>query len=378
VKLGSLVASNPRRVLAIVLVTSAFSLMLATRLRVDDNWVNNLPGSSDIYKGDRSLNDLVAGTTTLDLMVDSGRGEGFLKPETFIALGVIEDAAAGLACVGAVHSIFTDVVRMNASLKGLGYSEYRRALMEGRLKVSREEIEQSILMAASARRSLVAGRIDEGLQRTRLTVFIRHANYRRIQEVLDSTSAAGLEISRSGGSIIPFGYGWISYLTVQLLVRGQVYSLVVALLIDLALLSVLLRSVRTAVIAIVPASFSVLIIFAVIALADVPLGIANSMFASIGIGIGLDFSIHLTSFLRKSSVEGLTRLDSCVRALVHTGPAIVTSAAAIAAGLSVLIFSEMTPNVQLGMMVCLGLLVCSAATLILVPTLVLMRRQEVV
>jgi predicted RND superfamily exporter protein len=52
-----------------------------------------------------------------------------------------------------------------------------------------------------------------------------------------------------------------------------------------------------------------------------------------------------------------------------TGPAICVSAASITAGFAVLMLSEIAPNLQLGVMICLCLLTCAATTLLLIPSL---------
>ena len=142
----------------------------------------------------------------------------------------------------------------------------------------------------------------------------------------------------------------------------------------LLLLSALFKSVRAGLIAILPVGFSVLIVFALLAVTRTPLGIANSMFAGIAIGIGLDFSIHLTNAYHQRVCQSGRKDASLLRALVDTGPAIITSALAISAGLSILALSEVTPNVQLGLMISFSLLVCAGATLLLVPSFALLQR----
>jgi uncharacterized protein len=340
---------------------------------VDDSWVKNLPRRSDVAQGDGPLNALLAGTTTIDLMLDSN--EGFTEPKNLAVLGAIEEAVSRIPHVGAVHSAFTEVVRASAALKNLDYRQFRTSLLRNEASLTREEIEQALSLIASARRPRVH-LFASIFNSARVTVFIRSASYERIESVLRGASLIGLSSSEGRIELRPFGDGWISYLTVQLLVRGQVYSIALALLTDLLLLSILFKSVRAGIAAVLPVGFSVLVVFAVLAATGTPLGIANSMFAGIAIGIGLDFSIHLTTAYNQGLLRGLGQFRSLRRAVVNTGPAILTSAASISAGFSVLALSEVTPNVELGLMVALSLLVCAGATLLLVPGLALFRAEE--
>jgi predicted RND superfamily exporter protein len=138
---------------------------------------------------------------------------------------------------------------------------------------------------------------------------------------------------------------------------------------DLILISLLLGSVRMGLIAVLPVAFSLLLVLAALALAGTPLGIANSMFAGIALGIGLDFAIHLTTTYKQRLREGMTAIEALRGTLELSGPAVCVSAASITAGFSVLMLSEIAPNVQLGVMICLCLLTCAVTTLLLIPSL---------
>ncbi len=370
-----LVATGPRHILLVLLIIMASSVLLVTRLQVDDSWMANLPADSDIARGDQVLNEQLAGTTTVDLLVDSGHAEGYLNPQTFVSLGAIEEALAGLPFVGAVESVYTDVARAHAAVAGVAYSDYRRGLQFNVVQLAPGQIAETLNAMSAATRAHLGERLDHSYQRARLTVFVRAANYHRIESVLRTARAAAAAISRSGGSITPFGDGWISYVTVQSLVKGQILSIPLALLTDFILLSIVMRSLRTGLLAILPVAFSLLVVLAALTVAKVPLGIANSMFAGIAIGIGLDFSIHLTSSYWQGVRRGMEPAPGLAQAFAGTGPPIITSALAIAAGFSVLALSEVLPNLQLGLIVAMTLIVCAATTLILIPSLLLARKK---
>lgn len=366
-------AAGPRFILPLSLLLALGAALLTTRLRVDDSWVRNLPGDSDILRGDQSLNRLMAGTTRLDFLLDGARRDSILDPQVMASLGALEDSVAKLPFVGAVHSIYSDVVRVNASLRGARYGEFREALRRGAVKLGREDIEQALLLLSSMSRDPTDAWVDGGHRRARVNVTIRFADYERIHSVLRTAEGAGLNLDAAGGPVVAFGDGWISYLTVQLLVEGQVRSILLALLVDLLLLSLLFRSGRCGLIAVTPVAFSVFVVFAMLAASGVPLGIANSMFASIAIGIGMDFSIHLTSSYQTGVNDGHSRREAMKAAFLGTGPSILISAGAITLGFLVLALSQVAPNVQLGLMICLSLSTCAAATLVLVPGLALLR-----
>ncbi len=362
--------ATPKRVAVCALVIAACAVVATVmRLRVDDSWIRNLPPKSDIVQGDRFFNEKMAGTTALELMVDATHEGWFNSREGVAALGSLEWVLARVPHVGAVNCLFNDVVRINSSIvSGLSYGTYRAALRNGRIPLRNEDIEPALTELSHAQQTPLRERVDEGYRWAHVTVFIRDADYNRIDNVLRAAERETLD-QGLGHKIVPFGDGWISYLTVRLLVEGQATSIGLALLTDLILIALLLGSVRMGFIAVLPVAFSLLLVLAALALAGTPLGIANSMFAGIALGIGLDFAIHLTSAYRQKLGEGMPAAEAMRTTLELTGPAICVSAASITAGFSVLLLSEIAPNVQLGVMICLCLLTCAATTLLLIPSL---------
>lgn len=360
--------ASPRRVAVCALLVAVCAAFATTRLRVDDSWIRNLPGDSDIVRGDRFFNEKMAGTTALELMVDATHREWFNSREGLSALGSLEWTLARVPHVGAVSCLFNDVVRTNASLAGLNYGAYRAALRTGRLPLTNADVERTLKVLSQSKQAPLSERVDADHRSARVTVFIRDADYSRIDNVLRAAEREMLDHGL-GHKIVPFGDGWISYLTVRLLVEGQASSIMLALVTDLVLIAILLGSIRMGVIAVLPVAFSLLLVLAALALAGTPLGIANSMFAGIALGIGLDFAIHLTTAYRQRLKEGIPAGEALRRTLELTGPAVCVSAGSITAGFSVLMLSEIAPNVQLGVMICLCLLTCAGTTLLLIPSL---------
>lgn len=366
--------ASPWRVAVCALVVAACAIFATTRLRVDDSWIRNLPPNSDIVQGDRFFNEKMAGTTVLELMVDAKHGGWFNTKEGMSALGSLEWVVARVPHVGAVNCVFNDMVRASSSLvAGLNYGTYRAALQTGRVPLRDEDVTKVLDELSQSTLVPIRERVDSEHQRARLTIFIRDADYSRIDNVLRAAEREMLD-QGLGHKIVPFGDGWISYLTVRLLVEGQAFSIALALVTDLVLITILLGSLRMGFIAVLPVAFSLLLVLAALALAGTPLGIANSMFAGIALGIGLDFAIHLTTAYRQRLSQGMPAGEALRSTLELTGPAVCVSAASITAGFSVLLLSEISPNVQLGVMICLCLVTCAVTTLLLIPSMLKLLR----
>jgi predicted RND superfamily exporter protein len=138
-------------------------------------------------------------------------------------------------------------------------------------------------------------------------------------------------------------------------------------LLDGLLLSVFFRSLRTGVIGMLPAAMTVALAFGAIGVAALPLGIANAMFASIVIGVGMDFPVHVLATYERACAGGLRCGAALHGTLEEAGLSVTTSAIALALAFLVLLASSTAPTMQLGLVVAFGLATTGVLTLVLLP-----------
>lgn len=345
--------------------------LLMWRLRVDDSWIGNLPSQSDVVRADRTLNAAMAGTMTLDFLIDTGASDRLLQPQILESLGGFEDALGAVRGVGAVTSVFDDLCRVRASVGRTNYADYRGAVRSGEHVLSAAEAAQAMLLLSSIRQPSLARRVDDRNRRARVTVFIRDATYPVIRGVLADASRAAARLL-PGAQIVPFGDAWVNYETVQILVQGQTLALPLGILADFALVAVVMRSLRLAAAALAPVVVGSVIVFDLFALAAVPIGIASSMFTGLALGVGTDFSIHLVAVL-----AGFGCAEFGDGVMSETGSSIVISALAMASGFAVLLLSGIGPTVQLGAAIATTVVVCGLSAVVLGPALIWALRPHV-
>ena len=121
---------------------------------------------------------------------------------------------------------------------------------------------------------------------------------------------------------------------------------------------------------IVPVAFALIGIFASMALFKIHLDIVTSLLASLAIGIGVDYAIHLlAAFKRADTSRSLG--DSLHDILGTTGRAIVINAASVSLGFSGLLFSHFIPIQQMGLLFCISMLFASLSSLTVLPMLII-------
>jgi predicted RND superfamily exporter protein len=215
--------------------------------------------------------------------------------------------------------------------------------------------------------------MDDDHTRCLITVFMRNANYRDVKELLHQIREYEHDHLASHGLALKFGGDVAcSQAMIGSIVSAQIRSLVASLLGILVVTVLLSRSLAWGVLCVLPCGLALLVNFAFMGAFGLPLGVATSMFASMSLGLGVDYAIHLTEryrALRRAEKGGVAAI---VEAVATAGPAIMTDALAVALGFAVLIASAVPANAKLGALVVLSVLSTLLWTLVLLPALLSM------
>jgi predicted RND superfamily exporter protein len=121
--------------------------------------------------------------------------------------------------------------------------------------------------------------------------------------------------------------------------------------------------------AIVPATWTVVVTLGVIELLGHPIGIGTSMVSCVAMGAGVDFAIHLSVRARAS-----TSARRGTEAVAELGGVAMITGLQLAAAFVVLLASEMPPLRQFGGGLAIGLLVAAAGAVWFAPVLFDRRR----
>jgi hypothetical protein len=151
--------------------------------------------------------------------------------------------------------------------------------------------------------------------------------------------------------------------------RTLATSMAISLVSILALTTLVFRSVRFGLYAVIPLVFGLLLNYALMALTGIPLDMTTIMVSNIAIGVGVDSAIYLVIQYRRD----LRRLpNDPARALGDSlaviGQPAVLSSLSIVAGMAVFVTAAFRPIEYFGMLVLFTLLATAGSTLVTLPT----------
>jgi predicted RND superfamily exporter protein len=154
-------------------------------------------------------------------------------------------------------------------------------------------------------------------------------------------------------------------------VRGQISSLLFALITVLVLLAIVFRSFKGGVVGSIPLAASILILFGFMGLTGIALDGATALLSSIMIGVGVDFTIQYIWCFNIHIVNGLTYEEATKASMSTIGRSIIINACSVMAGFSALMFSGFTSIRFFGYLVIISIGSCLLGALILIPAIIM-------
>ena len=134
----------------------------------------------------------------------------------------------------------------------------------------------------------------------------------------------------------------------------------------LLMLAIAFRGPKLAVLAILPTLLAVVMVLGLMGWIGIRLDIATALVGSVALGLSVDDTFHcLLQFRRHRKREGFR--ESLFASYAVTGPGVLLSSLAVAAGFAVLRFSEFIPFSNFGTMVGIATLGSSIGNLVLLP-----------
>jgi predicted RND superfamily exporter protein len=151
------------------------------------------------------------------------------------------------------------------------------------------------------------------------------------------------------------------------LIYSQVSSLLLAFVLVFIIVALLMKSLKSGFMAVIPILATLLLLFGVMGFARIPLDVATVLVASTSLGIGVDYSVHVLNHIKTAQKAGKTGDEVIAEMLRITGRAVVINMVSVAAGFLVLMLSDMVPLNHFGMLIALSMLCSGFGAITLLP-----------
>jgi hypothetical protein len=148
---------------------------------------------------------------------------------------------------------------------------------------------------------------------------------------------------------------------------NQLKSLAFALGLVVIIMAAVYRSLWSSLLVNAPIAVTLILVYAVMGLLRIRLDIGTSMLASLIVGAGVDYAVHLTATWSAPPDRPLA--EAAAEAGARSGPSIWLNALMVAAGFVVLTFGEARPLQNVGGLTAAAMILAALATFLVIPAL---------
>ena len=136
-----------------------------------------------------------------------------------------------------------------------------------------------------------------------------------------------------------------------------------------AMMLVSFRSLKLALIALVPNAMPVFVVMGLLGWLDLRINMGAAMIAAVSMGLSVDSSIHYLASFRQARRAGQSVADALGQVQQSVGQAVIFSTLALIVGFSVLVTSQFVPTIYFGALVSLAMLGGLVGNLVVLPLL---------
>jgi predicted RND superfamily exporter protein len=392
--------NNGPLILVVAILLLFFSGIGVSKLKVENSFIEYFDESTDIYQGMLAIDQNMGGTTPLDIIIDMNPSSSFDNPEAENPFGdgdffeddffeeesefVFDEEDEGdedaywftsdkMQELIDIHNFLDELpetgkVLSLATLLGIAYE-----LNEGEALNS---IELGVLY------NKIPDDYKETLLRPYVSVKDDQVRFSvRVMETSPDLVRSELLAKIHSGLIAEFGFTeqqvHLSGMLVlynnmlQSLFDSQIKTLGVVLLVIMVMFLILFRSLKLAVIGIIPNILAALTVLGLMGWLNIPLDMMTITIAAISVGIGVDNTIHYIHRFKSRFHEFGDYRQTMIYCHGSIGKAMYYTGFTIIVGFSILVLSNFIPTIYFGLLTSLAMCLALAGALTLLPQLLI-------
>lgn len=365
-KLTQIAQDHRRAITGTYLLLIAFAIYFIGQVKIGDDYLKFFPKSHQGRIAAETFNDRLSGVRTMDIVVDA-TPYGGIKDDTFFSnLNGFQDYLMDYDEVGHTYSYRDVVHHLSANLNGETEA----------LPGSAEIAQYLMLHEMSATPGEVFALRSEDDNQARIQVFLKSSDPEVHQSLYEDIQTDAARFFPEESSPLTFSGDVMQRIALgTYIVEGKVQNIILALLIVFLSCLIIFRSLPKSLMALLPITVSLLMVFGLMGVIGIRLGISTALLTAMIVGIGVDFAVHyLVGYFRDHKEMGT---DEAIRHnSLHTGQAIAYDAASNIAGFSVLSFSGFLPVQHFGWLLALSMLLIFLNTMVLYPVMLTQRKRQ--
>jgi uncharacterized protein len=328
----------------------AVSLFGMTKVWINSSFLEKFEKDSDIVLTDKFINDHFGGTSKLNIILEADESGKMKSPEVLRLIDKMQHKIdANLEIVGNTFSLADYLKRMNKVMNA-DKEDFNSIPNSQELNA-----QYLLLYEMSGNPENLWKVVDYDYKIANVTIQLKSDNSKAIKSAIALVEDFKGDFEKLGISVNYAGSGYKALIFTDLILEGQIKSLVMSLFIIIILLTLMFKSFWAGLIGSVPIVITAIIGFGTMGLLNIPLSTTTALISSIAIGIGIDYAVHFIERYKIYALETGDKQRTMEGTMHHSGRAIIFNATVVIAGFLVLLASVFPPNRSLGALVSLNM-----------------------
>ncbi len=363
-RFSRLVTGHPRMVVLVAAILGLIGIAGIFFIRVDTNLEGYFLGRSETSRAIKLVNEKLGGSQYISVLFTGD----VLSPELLRRMEAYEMELLDDPAVGSVSSPVTLIKELSKGFYYPGEEGYRQIP-----STSNEAYQFIEVFSMGGNEEAVEQFIDYNFENSRLLVTLKDGSNRegkRVWKKMQELTADDPDVKFIAGSCLS------KIEMADLVIKGQIKSLIFAMAVVFVLLSLIFRSGRAGLISALPMSLAILILFGLMGFFGIALDMATALLSSIMIGVGIDYTIHFLWRFKEERALGMGHEEAAYISLTTTGRGIVFNAISVIVGFLALTLSNFAPMRFFGVLVAISIGASLISALILIPSIVILTKPR--
>jgi hydrophobe/amphiphile efflux-3 (HAE3) family protein len=203
----------------------------------------------------------------------------------------------------------------------------------------------------------------------RITARIEIGKSQQLAHMMPQIENRMREIFADAATVTPTGVVYLMHNMENYVLTSQIKSFLLAFIIIIISITVLLRSIRLGILAMIPNFLPILFTMALMPLLGISLDIGTVMVAGVALGLVVDDTIHFMSSLKTELQHEPDIRTSVEKAMRRTGRPIIFTSIVLSLGFMVLLFASFNPIIHFGFLSSVVILFALIFDLVVLPAI---------
>jgi len=363
---NTMLGQNRNKIFWITAVLIVISVFGISKLKIESSLKHYFSPELQVLKDDRALNQRMAGTNNIYLMIEGEEQDAIKDPDVLKAMDDLATFVQTQPHVGKVMSMAEFIKRMNQSMNADDPAYYR--IPDNRNTIA----EYLLIYSMSGEPGDFDPYVDYDYRLANMVIFTHSDNtsdmlelWKNIQGFVAERFPPNVKVN-VGGSVAQ------SAALVEVIVKDKILNIVQIAAVVFLIASLVFRTPIAGLLVVTPLLLSVMTNMGLMGLLGINLNIPTALVSALAIGIGADYAIYMLFRLREEFSMG-GNVDEIFRKVLRTaGKACLFVASAVAGGYAVQAFSRgYYPHTWTALLIGTAMIVSVTAALTVMPALVL-------